>query len=335
MYQKFANIHAGSTLAGLEIVSSGTGWDYKNQSEIEYWPYSATKDANDKITGYNCLALNFRAVTPANTKLDLSGATPAAFAYETPDVADMVDICYAEATGKTVTDAPVQMQFHHLLSQVVFKAKKASNYVVDIKDITINGIKTKVDGYPYAQFKTSGICLSGVDNVNLTVNKQFKGFTSASYKSIPDQEAKDSPAEMTPSGQELLLLPQEISKWVPDGTTKATDAANAAAGWISITYRAKTSEATTWATSQENDGFKTVYFPITVKWASGKKYIYTLLFGGVTNPDDPENPDPDDPNNPDPDNPYDEDGHPEAPSVPITFTADVDDWAESIVDVDF
>mgnify|MGYP002868892754 CR=1 FL=1 len=334
LYQGFSDVMFSSgtpsvDYKGLEIVSSGTGWDYKDQSKVQYWPYSAQMSGAN-ITGYNCIALKFRAVAPANTSLNLEGGD---FTYTTPAVASQVDICYAETNeGKTVTDAPVQMAFHHLFSQVIFKAKKASNYTVDIKSITIGGVGT-VATIPFTTIqKTTNVCLSD-DNVTITAPTDFPGFTSASYTSIPDQDADASPAQITPAGQELILLPQNITKW--DLTASASDSGQ---GYVAIEYRAKTKDAATWATNTENDGFKTVYFPLNAKWYSGKKYIYTLLFGGVEDPDDPGT---NDPENPDPgtepdDNPggYDEEGNPEAPTVPITFTASVNDWTEQVVDID-
>ena len=325
LYQGFDEVTDGKT--GLEIVKNGTGWDYKDQSKIQYWPYQG--QGTTTVTGYTCLALDFRAVAPANADLNLEGGN---MIYTTHPVADQVDICYAEANGKTVADAPVQMAFHHLFSQVIFKAKKASNYTVDIKSITIGGVGTTVT-YPFSSIKnTNNICLSD-EGVAVTAPTSFPGFTSASYTSIPDQDADDSPAQMTPAGQELILIPQQITKW--DLSNNATSSNQ---GYVAIEYRAKTKDAAAWATGA-GDGFKTVYFPLAAKWYSGKKYIYTLLFGGVTDPDDPgDNPDP---NNPDPgtggDNPggYEEDGTPEAPSVPITFTASVNDWTEQVVDIDF
>ncbi len=320
---------------GLEIVKNGTGWDYKDQSKIQYWPYQATEEGTPvTVTGYTCLPLDFRAVAPANETLNLQGGN---MDYTTPtDVANQVDICYAEANGKTVADAPVQMAFHHLFSQVIFKAKKASNYTVDIKSITIGGVGTTVT-YPFASIQkitkinNTNICLND-EGATITNPVSFPGFTSASYTSVPDQADSDSPAQMTPAGQELILIPQQITKWdLSDNATSSNQ------GYVAIEYRAKTKDAAAWATGA-GDGFKTVYFPLAAKWYSGKKYIYTLLFGGVTDPDDPgDNPDP---NNPDPgtggDNPggYEEDGTPEAPSVPITFTASVGDWTEKVVDID-
>ena len=326
-------VYGAFTPGGLEIVSNNGAWDYKTQSEIQYWPFSATK-SGDEITGYNCLALDFRAFAPATSAPDYLNAD---FAYTTPDAAsDMVDICYAYADNKTNANSPIKMEFKHLFSQIIFKAKKASNYVVDIKDIKIGGVG---NNGTYAQSTLQGLTDAGILlTIDHTTTKSYAGFTSASAISVPDQDASASPYQITPANQALLLLPQTIEKWAHNGTS-ATESKQ---GYIAITYRAKKAGDDQWTTfvdaTNTPDGYKTVYYPLAAKWYSGKKYIYTLLFGGATDPDDTSS----DPDNPDPgsdpgDNPggYDDSGTPEPPSVPITFTASVLDWTEQIIDVSF
>ena len=324
------DVYGDFTEGGLEIVSNNGAWDYKTQSEIQYWPFSATMSGTE-ISGYNCLALDFRAFAPATSApADLK----ADFEYATPDAAsEMVDICYAYADNKTNANSPIKMEFKHLFSQIIFKAKKASNYVVDIKDIKIGGVGNTGT---YAQSTLQGLTSDGISlTIAHTSTKAYAGFTSASAISVPDQDASASPYQITPSNQALLLLPQTIEKWAHSGTTAT--ASNQ--GYIAITYRAKKAGDADWTTG-DGDGYKTVYYPLAAKWFSGKKYIYTLLFGGVTDPDD--DPTKTDPDNPDPgsdpgDNPggYDDSGTPEPPSVPITFTASVLDWTEQIIDVSF
>ena len=62
-------------------------------------------------------------------------------------------------------------------------------------------------------------------------------------------------------------------------------------------------------------------------WKKGKKYVYTLLFGGADNGTNG------DPENPDPGSGYDENGTPKAPSVAITFTPTVSEWVTTTVNV--
>lgn len=324
-----------NTPKGLEIVANNGGWDYKNTTDIQYWPfvgaYTGSDATNDKTyTGYTCQALDFYAVTPANCALDLTANTWNG--YTTPAVANMVDICYAQAKGKTNAGGAVNMEFKHLLSQIVFKAKKNTGYVVDIKSVKIGGVK------PEGDMKSLDLYTTAFTKDNIATfwdakgtATAYDGYTSAAAFSVPDQDASDAPATLTPSKQELLLIPQVIDKW-----DAASSAIASGKGYIAITYRLKLNTSTTWATQEASDpnGYTTTYFPLEAFWAPGKLYVYTLLFGGATDPGhtpDPENPDPGD------DNPggYTEEGGVKPPSVPITFTASVSDWESTSVDVKF
>lgn len=312
-YMGFGTTHAGSGKAGLEIVNNNGAWDYKDQSLIQYWPYAAELE-DSKIKGFSPIGLNFRAVTPANTDLDL--VTMANWAYTTPDVANMVDICYAKADGET--SSPVTLPFHHLLSQIIFKAVKPNNYVVDIKAIEIGGIGTSAT-FTSSNFST----LSKTSQFSASTPKSFQGFTGAAF-SVPDDE--DNSTQVTPAKQELLLIPQVVNAW--DKKSKATASGQ---GYLMVNYRAKLASASEWATGS-GEGYTEAYFPLSISWLAGNKYIYTLCFGGIK---DPENPGGETPpgNDPEDDTPVDEDGTPKAPSVPITFTATLDDWTEQHVDV--
>lgn len=318
---------------GIEIVNNSGAWNYKNSSDTQYWPFVAQVSATDniKITGYSCLPLNFNAVTPANLGNSFDLATKQ-FAYTNataPAVADMVDICYADTTNMTNANAPVTLTFKHLFSQVIVKAKKASDYTVDIKSVQINGMK--FNGTANMTNKPLQWSATG----DATSYYAYGSASATTAYSIPASAANEAPAKMTPAGQELLLIPQTIAKWVPETDGKATATDGLTKGWIAITYRAKKSDASAWATGTDAEGYTTTYFPLQATWKAGKIYAYTLLFGGVADPEDPGT----DPENPDPgnDNPggFDEDGNPEAPSVAITFTAKVDDWTSENVDITF
>lgn len=134
--------------------------------------------------------------------------------------------------------------------------------------------------------------------------------------------------QLTEKGQELLLIPQSINPWNPTSGTKATESNG---GYIAVTFRYRLSNSTEWITGPgTTDGYETTYFPLTAEWGKGKKFNYTLLFGGAEDNgggDDPGN------TNPDPGNGYDEDGNPKAPSVAITFNPTVSDWDEYKVDI--
>ena len=315
---------------GLEIVQNNGAWNYKNSSETQYWPFKASVSGESTITAYNCLELNFNAVTPVDA---ITLTSTNSYTHTTPTVADMTDICYAEANNQTNAVGQVKLNFKHILSQIVVKAKKADGYTVDIKKVTIGGVGTTA-----TTTNLSDIAANGSNSQILwgdaSSPSKFDAYGASNAYSVAASAADEKPVKITPAGQELLLIPQRIEAWAPDGGTKATESNK---GYIAIEYRAKKSTDAAWATGTANDGYKTVYYPLTAAWYPGKVYNYTLLFGGVSDPDD----DGSDTDNPDPgtggDNPggYDESGNPEAPSVPITFTATVLDWESSTVDITF
>ena len=328
------NVTAGGVYqgfsTGLEIVNSN-GWNYKNSSEMQYWPYyasSVTGTENKKVTAYACLPLDFNAVAPANAGIDL---TATEFNYTGVPVASMVDICYA--TAQNQTSSPVEMKFNHIFSQLVVKVKKASGYTVDIKEVKIGGVRSGGTLTLSAVTNAAGKAQWGTVSEPVT---SYALFSSATPYSVPNSAASESASQMTPSGQELLLVPQSIEAWNPNAASAS--ATNSNKGYIAITYRAKKSDVTEWATAS-GDGYTTTYFPLQAKWYMGRLYIYTLLFGGVSDPDKPTSPDEENPNpgSGEGTNPggYTEDGSVKAPSVPITFTAKVDEWAPQVVDVNF
>jgi len=323
----------GSFGEGVEIVNNN-GWNYKNAGDTQYWPFTQNVSGTT-VTGYACLPLDFNAVTPANAAVSL--ASPTMTDYIVPAVANMVDICYAKAESKTNADAPVQLQFNHAFCQIVVKAKKADGYDVEIREVTIGGVNSKgtlsLNSLVAPTTNTSTGSSTGTQWGSLSTPTSYTGYSSATAYSVPSSAASESPTQMTPSGQELLLLPQSITAWDHDAGSPTN---NDKGGYIKIVYRAKKSTE-----SWTSDTFTTTYFPLTTKWLAGKIYAYTLLFGGVSDPDkptttDPENPDPgsggDDDDNP---GGYDENGTPKAPSVPITFTASVTEWQSEAVDVNF
>ncbi len=307
---------------GIEIVQrSGGAWDYKNSSEIQYWPFSAV---GDPVTSYDCAKLNFKAVTPASSDLDLAADT---YGYTTPAVASMEDICYATISNQTNVNSPVTLTFNHLFSQIVFNAKRPDNYEVQIKEIEIGGVKTQGQ---YTNLSSTPFAVTATGNTS-----KFQGFTTASEYIEVGRNATDTAltVQITPAKSELLLLPQTVEKWTKDAnaTSPEDKPSTSAKGTIKIVYRARIAGATSWATAAADGSttYATVYYPISATWEAGKKYVYALLFGGVTNSDPGE--DGDDPD----DGPYDEDGNIKPQAIPITFSATVSDWTTTNVDVEF
>ena len=270
---------------------SGSGkWDYTKSSDLRYWPESTP--------------LNFYAVSPtelshffswqiSNEKKEIQYASNDEYNVSSPDdpVYPYVDVMYAIATGqgKTTNSSTVKLKFHHITSQIVFKAKtELDNMSVNIQSIKLYN------------FKTNGSFTIPTSDTDISTgkwsyNERFyatKGFTVVKDKSIDvnstEKEISDGP---------MLLIPQELKKW--DTTHNITQANTNKEGYLAITCKITQNGVDLFGSAAE---YKTLYVPFGAIWEPGKRYIYTLIFGGG----------------------YDENGN--KILMPINYQADVDYW---------
>lgn len=124
---------------GVKIVYKTSAWDYDDPDKVAYWPTAGDVD--------------FYAVSPAITDdlvhqgfaYDMT-STAKTISYSTVDEYNSTgtnhDVMYAVTKGRNKGNngtMPVQMNFKHILSQVVFKAKTTSSILeVDVKSVKIN-----------------------------------------------------------------------------------------------------------------------------------------------------------------------------------------------------
>lgn len=125
---------------GVKIVYNTSAWDYDDKDKVAYWPTSGDVD--------------FYAVSPAITDdlvhhgfaYDMT-STAKTIAYRTVDEYGSTetnhDVMYAVTKGRNKGNngaMAVQMNFKHILSQVVFKAKTTSSILeVDVKSVKFSG----------------------------------------------------------------------------------------------------------------------------------------------------------------------------------------------------
>ena len=286
---------------GVNIVYNNGKWDYKNASDLRYWP-----------TG----ALDFYAFNPGTVSEDMmmnymweASGTVQKISYTCIDEYGAntghanYDVMYAMAKGRTkaMDNGIVKFNFKHILSQVVFKAKtEYANMQVDIKEIKIYNVKIAgVFTLPAAADGTgswsdlddlpSGVSdlynLTVVQNANITVNG------NATVTDI----TTDTP---------MLNRPQTLTAWnVSETATKTTTQANEAKQcYLSISCKIRQSGAYLLGSASE---YKTIYVPFGDTWVAGKRHIYTLIFGGG----------------------YNDQG--EAVLNPIQFDAETTDWGNA------
>ena len=281
---------------GVKIVYKDGKWDYDDANDLRYWPSEA---------------LDFYAFNPGTVSEDMM----IFYSWEaTKDVQKIsytcmdeygsgtthanYDVMYAMAKGQTkdMNNGIVKFNFKHILSQVVFKAKtQYDNMQVDIDVIKIHNFKfagaftlpAAADGT--GSWSSSDLAFphafTVVKNANITVNS--------------NTEATDITTN-TP----MLNIPQELTAWkVSETATKSKlEADNAKQCYLEIACKIRQSGAYLLGSASE---YKTIYVPFGDTWEQGKRYIYTLIFGGG----------------------YDDQG--EAVLNPIRFDAETTGWVDA------
>lgn len=211
------------------------------------------------------------------------------------------DVMYAMAKGQTkaTNNGIVKFKFKHILSQVVFKAKtQYANMQVDIKDIKIHNIK-------FGGIFTLPATADGTGSWSSSALIKHNAFTVVKDANITvnsNTEATDISTN-TP----MLNIPQTLTAWTVDGNSKTKEGADKTLQcYLEISCKIKQSGVYLLGSASE---YKTIYVPFGVTWDPGKRYIYTLIFGGG----------------------YDDEG--DAVLKPIEFDAETTDWADANSDV--
>lgn len=288
---------------GVKIVYNTPAWDYDDKDKMAYWPTVGDVD--------------FYAVSPAITDdLVLQGfvydMTSAAktISYSTVDEYNSKgtnhDVMYAVTKGRNKENngaTAVQMNFKHILSQVVFKAKTTSSILeVDVENVKIhNFVHSGTFTLPAGEPAMSDWKLSPAAKGAYTVK-----LNAANVKT------KNAVVNLSDMNSPLMLIPQKLTKWSTSAGTAVSipEADKAKECYLEISMKLKQNDSYLIGSAAE---YKTVYVPFdnATRWEPGKRYIYTLIFGGG----------------------YDDQGEPIL--SPITFDAATADWADASADVNF
>ena len=256
---------------GVNIVYNNGKWDYKNASDLRYWPTEA---------------LDFYAFNPGTVDEAMQWSYMWEATKDTQKITyscsdeygsginahENYDVMYAIAKGQTKdkNNGVVKFNFKHILSQVVFKAKtEYDNMQVDIDMIKIHNIKfagaftLPATAEETGNWSSSDLAFLNaftvVKNANITVNS--------------NTEATDITTN-TP----MLNIPQELTAWTVSGASKTKKGAdNAKQCYLEIACKIRQSGAYLLGSA---DNYGTIYVPFGATWEPGKRYIYTLIFGG-------------------------------------------------------
>lgn len=289
---------AGHSDQGVKIVYNTTAWDYDDSDKVAYWPTSGDVD--------------FYAVSPAITNdlvlnhyfgYDMTSAAKT-ISYTTVDEYNSKgtnhDVMYAVTKGRNKKNngtMPVQMNFKHILSQVVFKAKTTSSILeVDVDSVKIhNFVHSGTFTLPAVEPAMSDWTLSPAARGAYTVK-----LNAANVKT------KNAVVNLSDMNSPMMLIPQKLTKWSTStgAAVSILEADKAKECYLEISMKLKQNDSYLIGSATE---YKTVYVPFDNArgWEPGKRYIYTLIFGGG----------------------YDDQGEPIL--SPITFDAATADWVDA------
>lgn len=300
---------AGHSDHGVKIVYKTSAWDYADPDQMAYWPTAGDVD--------------FYAVSPAMTdKLIYQGfaydmtSTLKTITYATVDEyktgATNHDVMYAVAKGLNKTNngtTAVQMNFKHILSQVVFKAKTTSSILeVDVENVKIHnfvhsGTFKLPAGEPAEKEPTMSNWSTSPDGAVSIATVKLNAANVKTNDAVVDLSDMNSP---------MMMIPQQLTKWstYSAGTAVPKHVADTKKEcYLEISMKLKQNDSYLIGSATE---YKTVYVPFDngTGWEPGKRYIYTLIFGGG----------------------YDDQGEPIL--SPIKFEAATVDWANASAGAD-
>lgn len=279
---------------GVKINHTTGKWDYANSADIKYWPGTvkpldfyavnpATFDMENMMTHYGW-NFNKDSQQITYTCIDEFG--------QNKGISNL-DVMYATAKNQTKDNnaGKVGLVFKHILCQVAFKAKtQDANMQVEIESINIHNVNTggiftiPTDIPANKDWQLTGISRTFSIGMNRTTSVNNTG---------TDVFTKP-----------MLFVPQVLSPWVP--SDKNIDAANKdKLTYLEISCRIKQNNTYLFG----KNGFETLYVPFSATWEPGKRYVYTLIFGGG----------------------YDRDG--KAILQPINFEPSVETWKDENNDI--
>lgn len=308
-------------------------WDYVTPANKRYWPNSTDLNfyAVSPTTMEDALRTNYGwKFTSSKQQIeyctsDEYGNTNPLYNYSN------IDVMYAIAQNKNKTNCPdgvVNLKFHHALAQVMFQAKtELTSMKVELKSLKICNLHisgtftlpstedeqaTKdnwtLKGSDATQGAESTVALAegeqtgeqqqtgkgvlyAVNNANIVVNH-------------------DGNNEITDINTEkpMMVIPQALTAWTVTGDDKSKyDADNNFHSYLMIECNIlQNGEYLVGSADEVGE----IYIPFAPTWQPGKRYTYTLTFGGG----------------------YDDNGN--KVLTPITFKATCDSWEASAADVD-
>ena len=332
-------------------IEKNTSNVWENKSGLRFWPEAS---------------LNFYALqnAPANFKFTAGTAPTFEFTVEN-SVAAQKDLVYAVSMNQSrettvtgsadedpvvVEGAPVELNFRHALSQIVFQAKNTNpNLYVEVHGVKVVNVTGK-EIYTLPKITTSNIIVEegenaggATDPVNDDSRRSWAGTGTKNVTYEISSVTENKPVELvgataaTPSklggttAHSMMLIPQTTTAWVPtDQPTPAKQTGsylmvNCVIWNVAGESFNENTDLVIWGAKGEGEDAPKytaepawVAIPATFEWKEGFKYIYTFIFDKGAGYDPNPGVDPD----------------PQPAIIPISFEVTVDDFNVVNSDID-
>lgn len=342
------DFHVYAFTQGLEymnhdVTRTGDTWTY---GDTKFWPEST---------------VDFYSYSPMKIGGTVNITAEGEKKIEKYLVAGDEDFLYALNLGEKKADheakKPVNINFRHALSQIVFKIKNTNpNLTVFVDGIRVEGVEntgdftwptkgtseywdeSEADTETDNSWGTWNIVYNPKEAERISYNADITPIMGEGLVGSKEAPVQDLTVKTDNSYKGLLLLPQTLNPWITNtGDVDADgDPIYKITGTARVLVKCRLVDTETnvqlWPKPEEGAVTKFVGVslvgetvaeadqPAAQVWKQGKRYVYTLIFGegGGFNPENP------DPENPDP----------EPVLVPITFDVTVDNFVEYPQDLD-
>lgn len=275
---------------GVHIDYKDAKWGYVDPAEQAYWPSESNPldfYAVNPVMGLEDPAYLFMSWFIHNaeqkiqyTLFDEYSAT--SFEGENKDVMYAISLDQTKNTNS----GKVNMQFKHTLSQVLFKAKTAGNKALQVD---VKGIKVHNFGYAgtFTFPKAGGdgtIPEATASNWEFIVRDGETDFDLGIFSikmvegnSVSVSSSTTKPVWLSDEDKPLLMIPQTLTKW---STTTSVPVSKAEADKRRESYLSIDCKMMYNGVPMHDTPTTTIYVPFGATWEPGKRYIYTLIFGG-------------------------------------------------------
>lgn len=282
----------GKTLMdGIEVSKDGDDWTYNGTI---FWP-ATDVDFYSVSPVENCGGT----VNITKDEQEITGFTV------NTDQSKQVDLLYAVNKGEKKADhaegsKPVNINFRHALSQIVFKAKNTNeNLKVIVKGVKIANIKKKGD-FTYPTSATtdnvaseSGSITSGTQGTWGTPTEATTFSAGMDANGVTLDGVVSTAKDLSNATGALFMIPQALTPWDP--STEGCNKSNNVYFLLNCQILSGTDKnIQVWPSDAEEDYAEIAVPAENITWEQGKKYVYTFIFGEGAGyePGDEKDPDP-------------------------------------------